>query len=275
MLAITLSGAPGLASSALDLEPELSSSGHSYLVHVLLRPGRVRRCQMVFLPARDTESAVFIERGRPRGPATVVATEFRTAAMVQVLRFLHEEQRRDPPALDEGALQRAYGRVSWRIRTERTTLAAPTADLLEQVWEQMLARTRPRQLRLGLDGVRYHATHWYGRQGYRCGTTWSPPDGSLARDFVTLAEVLRELPRLRGQAQVAARRHLEEQAQVLLRRIAEENAKDSATPPSSQPATSRSTQCDFKPVPRPRPPPPPRPDDCPTCPTSAMKALRK
>ena len=95
-----------------------------------------------------------------------------------------------------------------------------TADTLEQVCGKVLARVRyTPDLRIGLDGVSYHAAHFQIGFGYRAGKVWSPAKGTIASDFVELAETLTTLARAAPADRSTVENTLTRQAERLLERV--------------------------------------------------------
>jgi hypothetical protein len=127
---------------------------------------------MLFLPSFAPEGVVYIVR-LPEDDGSVVVKEFK-----------HPHG---------GEVQR------WEATIGRTD-----ADLLERLWVTMLARVHydeePSQ---GFDGVSYHAAHFADGFGYRSGKAWSPRSGTLASDFIAVAEHLLEYAKAKeGESEV-------------------------------------------------------------------------
>lgn len=144
---ILLHVAPAQAGTrAADLEPERGYWGKDddayagAVADVLLGATRARKCQMVFLPSFEPESAVYLVRGRGRahGPATVMATEAERPIWSEAERF-SKLAREGSITLAEDSSRGALARVSRTARKVTATLDAATATLLERVWERLLA----------------------------------------------------------------------------------------------------------------------------------------
>jgi hypothetical protein len=276
-VAMLLPAAPALAGTrAPDLEPEHGYWGSDDDAHAgavadaLLGSTPARKCQMVFLPSFEPENAVYLVRGRGRvrGPATVVATETERHIWSEAER-VSKLAREGSITLAEDSRRGALARVSRTARTATATLDAATATLLERVWERMLARTRvPQRPNRGKDGITYHAAHFVGRT-YRCGTTWSPEDGTLTHDFVDLAAALQRHARSTDRDRPAIQRELRSKAEALLARIAEANRQKTVRAPAAALSSRRvpPAPCDIKWR-------PPDPNDCATCPTKAMRETK-
>lgn len=217
----------------LELEPEEGLFGsvednpyHSAVGDLLLSANKFRKCQMLFLPSFDKESAVFLVRSgdNPKANAIVVAAEMKEQLWGAINRFLMKEAGEGKPyTIGPVDMRRALSRVSRRVERVEAEIDPSTADLLEKTWESMLLRVRypPPSNDVGLDGETFHVAHWVNLNGYLTGKTWSPKPSTRIGNFVELAKVLRKYPKLSGDQREAVRKDLISRAEALLKRLNE------------------------------------------------------
>ncbi len=222
---------------APDLEPEEGVFGfrsddpyRATVAELLLGGERYRKCEMVFMPAFDKESAVYILRkdDGQDAKATVVSVEMKLQLWSEMTKFqMKEGDGKSYTDASEGR-RRALARVSREVRRTEAEIDARTADLLEKTWQAMLSRVRysifdmSRNL-LGRDGESSHAAHYVEGAGYMTGKTWSPHEGTRTYDFVNLAKVLRNFTRSDGATRETILRDVVTRAEALLKRLSDGN----------------------------------------------------
>jgi hypothetical protein len=113
--------------------------------------------------------------------------------------------------------------VKLEVDRSKASISDRSADLLEDVWWQMLGRTRyPVEPEQGLDGTSYRVAHWRTGVGFRSGETWSPEDGTRTKALVSLAEhmaAFAQAPTPEGDAALGS------EAQSLLERLAKTSSR--------------------------------------------------
>ena len=192
----------------VDFQPEdgefvgRETDDHYRLIsQALLGEHSHRKCQMLFLPSFAPEGAVYVVRFPEDASGLVVVKEFELDSR--------------PALLDAQSLDTPYTRVQrWEARLE-----GKDADLLETLWVTMLSRVHYEEEPTGgFDGVEYHAAHFARGFGYRSGKTWSPHSGTLASDFIAVAEELQEFAKEKEVEREVVRRRLMAKAGALLER---------------------------------------------------------
>lgn len=157
----------------------------------LLGQQRYRRCQIVAIPSRAAEWAVYLIR-EADAPSQLVARSFRKHLYAEMMALVSGNNTKQSYSVGPQAQATALKRLRGEVETSQATVSAQTADILEAVWSRMLRRVRYADVpHHGEDGVSYHVFHWSSAHGGRSGITWSPPEGSRARALVKLAERMR------------------------------------------------------------------------------------
>jgi hypothetical protein len=179
-----------------DLEPEdgaftrISPAYDLALRDLLLEEHHIRLCQMLVAPSFSPEWAVYlIRKDGTKGEAQVIYKVMKTQLWSEMPDQI-EQRTNDSKA----ALAAAIALLKKPVDRASAPISESTTALLEQVWDEMLARVHypnPDDTVIGLDGVNYHASHYKFGIGYRSGTTWSPEKGSNTGALIELAEELR------------------------------------------------------------------------------------
>jgi hypothetical protein len=176
-----------------------------------------RHCQMLFVPSFSNEQAVYLVRDETQ-TAKVVFREFEKQLWPVMQRAFAKEFPKQPPTTVQET--QLIEKLAKKTRRLEAPVTKGIADLLDQVCAQVLARVRyAPDTRIGLDGVRYHAAHFQIGFGYRAGTVWSPEKGTIAADFIELAETLAAFPRAAAADRSRIESALTQQAQQLLSRM--------------------------------------------------------
>jgi hypothetical protein len=207
-----------------DFEPEDGLFASYYedpyaatVARELLGGDRYRQCQMLLIPSFSNEHAVYLVRGEDQ-TAKVVFREFEKQLWPEMQRAFAKEFPKQPPTTVQET--QLIEKLAKKTRRLEAPVTKGIADLLEQACAQVLARVRyAPDTRIGLDGVRYHAAHFQIGFGYRAGTVWSPEKGTIAADFIELAETLAAFARAPAADHSKIENTLTQQGQQLLVRI--------------------------------------------------------
>jgi hypothetical protein len=184
------------ARGELDLEP--ADSVFSWLDEpqpydlalrdALLPLPEYRKCQLVVVPSFGPEWAVYLTR--PEGSAPeLVSRRISEPLWAAMTTIISDNGKKSSYSLGPEAQSTAIKRLKIEVDSSQAVITGETADVLEAVWSEMLERVRyPRKDWGGVDGVRYHVSHWSQDHGFRSGQTWSPTEGSRPYGLVKLAE---------------------------------------------------------------------------------------
>lgn len=190
------------------------------LQRVLLADDYERRCQLVTLPSFQAESAVYFLRPETGG-AIVISRTLKSGLWSDLMRQMAETGG-GSFSLDAASQQAALDQLRSAAETRRAPLDVATADLLETVCAKVLAGVHhPKNsgaLTIRLDGTTYHAGHWIPG-AFLTATAWSPPPGSIAREFVTLEVLLKAYAESAAGDQPPIKLALVSQANKILHRL--------------------------------------------------------
>jgi hypothetical protein len=179
------------------------------VAELLLGEHHNRTCQTIFHPSFQAERAVYVTGAVGEENAVVVAKELRPALWSAMTDVLQRESTDGSYSHTSGSRRDALEKVTVTVIKGTATLDTSTVELLEAVWSMALMEVRYRIERAdGFDGTVYHIASFIPGEGYRAGTTWSPPPGSKPRDLVELAEALETFARSSEAERSDARRHL-------------------------------------------------------------------
>jgi len=214
-----------------DLQPEegffgLSAFSYYYAaVSDRLLPDQqiFRKCQVVFLPSFEPESAVYIswdeknESDRPR----VVATELEHQLWAELQKVIHREPSKDGYySFAPEVQQRILPQIRSNVKKAEAEIDVQTAKILEHLWETMLSRIRYPDIKvLGLDGENYHFANGVKGRGYRVGKVWSPEKGTPSYELIEIAKSLKDYPRLSEKGRVESSKSMSKRAERLLAQL--------------------------------------------------------
>ena len=190
------------AAHADGLEPEVGSYGGASgpepydlaLRAALLGEERYRLCQLVTVPSRGLERAVYLVRANEHSEATVVSRTMKQHVWSRMMKQLQQPQKGGSYSfrMDTVSQRAALEKVPMDVTVHQAPLDAATAQALTDVCRDVLMQVRyPQRPGIGLDGVRYHAATWI-RGAFLAGQTWSPKAGTIAGDFVSVLESLHD-----------------------------------------------------------------------------------
>jgi len=184
-------------SSQGDFEPEDGSFGFSApdpyemrLHEMLLAGDHYRVCELVTLPSFTTESAVYIVVHEPAPPLVVSRTlkEQLWGLMMNTISVQSEDS--NAIAMGPAAQAAALAKIPASSDTERAELDQATVDVLSRACESVLMRASYHGQVGGFDGTIYHAGNWQPGV-FVAGRVWSPESGTIAGEYIALAESLR------------------------------------------------------------------------------------
>ncbi|MFO1252185.1 MAG: hypothetical protein U1E77_13870 [Inhella sp.] len=174
----------------------------------LLRNDVFRLCQMLSIPPREPERAVFMLKADD-GSFTVISRTLKDSLWHAMFRQMDgANARKRSHAIGPQELAAALKRVRAHVRTEVATLEPEAGALISEACEAVLLKVaQAMEPELVPDGTRHHASHWVSG-AFLSGTTSSPEEGSLAADFVAMEDSLRVFAEAKPQARAAARSDL-------------------------------------------------------------------
>lgn len=219
--------AAGKEMDAYDLEPEVGpyvdTGSHPYDVamsSVLVPDHSVDRlCEMVVQPMVVRKEAVFIVEDEDTSELRVVYRRTKSDVWGQVLRLLEPADGKRPGEWGPSRLAAALGKLDGRVDTSTAAIDRSTVQLLSSVWTRMLLRTHfVREVRQVQDGISFHFGHRSDGKMLG-GRTSSPPDSSLAADFVLVGEALIAYVTAKESLRGSAKNDLEKRARNLLKRL--------------------------------------------------------
>jgi hypothetical protein len=193
-----------------DYEPD---AYQTTLARALLT-ARNRDVQMVTVPSRGPEEAVYIRRERTgrdaqtqSGPI-VVSVRTRKSLWAQAHEILGANGKSGSYRITPESLGRALDQVKPEVDLVEAPIAEETVVLLERLWNVALAQARYSDgPGAGLDGTTYTFADWTRGLGYRGGQVWSPAAGTRLAGLVTLGQDLARYAR----SAPAARAKLDQQ----------------------------------------------------------------
>lgn len=183
-----------------DFEPEQGTFGVSgpdpyeaRLHELLFEQDRYRICQLVTMPSFEAESAVYIATREP-GPPLVVHRALNEQLwglmMTEITIQAGDPRLRKSIGIGPASQMAALARIHASNATVRAELDQTTVNVLSRACEAVLMRARYSGASSGLDGTIYHAGSW--KPGtFLAAQAWSPKVGTIANDYLALAESLR------------------------------------------------------------------------------------
>jgi hypothetical protein len=184
-------------SSRGDFEPEEGNFGLSRpdpyeirLHEALFAEDDYRVCQLVTVPSFKAESAVYITVHEP-GPPLVVSRTLNEQLWGLMMATIGV-QLGDRKSIGTGpaAQAAALAKIHASSDTDRAEIDQATVDILSRACESVLMRASYHGPTNGVDGTTYHAGNW--KPGvFVAGRVWSPESGTIAKDYIALAESLR------------------------------------------------------------------------------------
>jgi hypothetical protein len=197
-----------LAAYARELELEPADSLYSGLDEpepydlalraALLPRHDYRKCQLVVVPSFQPAWAIYLSWEKDSAPR-LVSRRMREHLGHAMTNRISGNGKKRSYSLGPEAQRAALQHLKIEVDTSEAVIAAETAVILEAVWSRMLTRVRYADTSWqGLDGIRYHASHWSQESGFRSGQTWSPLEGSRPYGLVQLSEQMNAFTRTPG-----------------------------------------------------------------------------
>lgn len=197
--------------------PEAPTPYELRLRRELLGGGFSRMCQMLSIPSREPERAVYMLR-TDDGSFVVLSRRFKASLWMAMQKKMAAGPGKGRSyAIGPEQQAAALRRVRAAVHTQAAILDPEAGNFVAEGCKQALLRVAPSaEASPGPDGTTHHASHWDAGT-ILSGKTWSPEEGSLAADFVAMEEGLRAFAeselaqRAAAKAELLARvRHLRE-----------------------------------------------------------------
>jgi hypothetical protein len=176
----------GLEPDSDPMEGAARAPYEAFLTQLFFGEHSIRKCQVLFIPSFQAESAVYVVWTSPQeSTATVIVKQARKSIWYQMTKTDGENGHSDS-LTPEAKLSKADSSITTTTRPIGRELAAK----LQRVWSLILSKPRSPLRNAGEDGERIHVAQYEDGHGYRWAQA-SGPGGARRLEFWDLAASLR------------------------------------------------------------------------------------